>query len=59
MNKEIMKKHGFGKQVKKVEQGRCPFCKNKIKMEEFRDSVSWREFHVSGLCQTCQDAIFR
>jgi len=58
MNKKIMKKAGFGEEVKKVEEGRCPFCKNKIKMEDFRDSVSWREFHISGLCQKCQDEVF-
>jgi len=58
INKKIMEKAGFNKEVETVEQGRCPFCKNKIKMEEFRDSISWREFHISGLCQKCQDDFF-
>jgi len=58
MNKKIMEKAGFSKEVKKVEQGRCPFCKRQIKMEEFRDALSRREFRISGVCQTCQDAVF-
>lgn len=24
----------------------------------FRDEVSLREFHISGLCQVCQDKVF-
>ena len=26
--------------------------------ESFRDELSLREFHISGLCQTCQDSVF-
>lgn len=58
MNKKIMKKAGFGKEVKKVEWGRCPFCGRQIKMEDFKDALSRKEFRISGLCQTCQDTIF-
>lgn len=58
MNKKIMEQAGFGKEIKKVEQGRCPFCGRQIKTEEFRDALSRKEFQISGLCQTCQDVIF-
>ena len=26
--------------------------------ESFSDELSLREFHISGLCQTCQDSVF-
>ena len=58
MSKKIMKKAGFGKEVEKVEQERCPFCGRQVKMEEFRDALSRKEFQMSGLCQACQDKIF-
>ena len=29
-----------------------------ISEKSFRDDVSLREFHISGLCQVCQDKIF-
>lgn len=59
MNKEILKKVGFEKEVKAVEQGECPFCGKKIDViKEFRDSLSRREYAISGLCQDCQDKMF-
>ena len=59
MNKKIMEEAGFGKEVKKVEQGCCPFCDGQIKMEDFRDGLSRKEFRISGLCQDCQDSVFK
>jgi hypothetical protein len=58
MNKDIMRMAGFGKEVEKVELGLCPFCQVTIKMEDFRDDISRREYKISGLCQSCQDNIF-
>ena len=58
MNKEIMNAAGFGNEVKCVEQGLCPFCKNVIKPTDFRDAISLKEFRISGLCQACQDETF-
>jgi hypothetical protein len=55
MNKAIMKTAGFGKEVEQIEAGNCPFCKNKIDMNSFRDKLSIKEFGISGLCQQCQD----
>ncbi len=56
MNKDIMKKAGFKKEVKLVEKGLCPFCKKKL--TGFRDAISEREHKISGLCQECQDKTF-
>jgi len=30
----------------------------KLKKEDFKDSLSWKEFQISSLCQKCQDKIF-
>jgi len=59
MNKDIMKALGFGEQVARVEQQRCPTCGKAIQPEtEFRDALSRREFNISGMCQKCQDDVF-
>ena len=57
MNKDIMKAL-FPNEVKEVEQGKCPFCHEVVKMEDFRDELSRKEYSISGLCQTCQDEMF-
>ena len=36
----------------------CVSCDSKVSKEGFRDEVSLREFHISGLCQVCQDKVF-
>ena len=58
MNKAIMRKMGFTKAVERVELGKCPFCGKTVKMEEFDDELSKREFKLSGLCQSCQNKTF-
>tara|TARA_Y100000034_G_C6520199_1_gene223843 strand:- start:138 stop:320 length:183 start_codon:yes stop_codon:yes gene_type:complete len=58
MNKDIMKKMGFEKQVERVEKRLCPFCQNAIRIEDFKDEISRVEYGISGLCQKCQDKIF-
>ena len=58
MNKDIMKKVGFKKEVENVEIGICPFCTNPISKDEFRDELSLKEYQISGLCQNCQDEMF-
>ncbi len=58
MNKDIMRKAGFGQHVKDVEGGVCPFCKIKVDTNAFKDELSRREYKISGLCQSCQDDIF-
>lgn len=58
MNKEIMKQAGLGENVKLVESGKCPQCKQPIDATAFRNEISLREFHISGMCQKCQDKFF-
>lgn len=58
MNPDIMKAFGFDKELKLVELGLCPFCKQKVEARDFRDETSRREHGISGLCQPCQDEMF-
>lgn len=39
--------------------GRCPFCNMMVKVGDLRDKLSLREFMISGLCQKCQDGVFK
>ena len=57
MNKAILEKL-FPDMVKLVESGRCPTCEQPIKIEDFRDPLSVKEFRINGMCQACQDKTF-
>jgi len=59
MNKEIMKLFGYEKEVTAVEHGFCPFCNKPVSKDEFTDELSKKEYTISGLCQKCQDNIFK
>jgi hypothetical protein len=50
----------FPESVKAVSEGICPLpeCRQPIRMDEFKDEISRREYRISGLCQKCQDMIF-
>ncbi len=38
----------------------CPSCKTQLRGDyEFRDALSEKEFEISGLCQFCQDEVFK
>lgn len=58
MNKTIMRAVGMDKEVNAVEVGDCPFCGERVDVAHFRDSLSKKEFTISGLCQACQDDVF-
>lgn len=58
MNKDLMKAAGVADEVARVEAGQCPFCLKSISTDSFRDELSLKEFHISGLCQQCQDEMF-
>lgn len=38
--------------------GLCPFCATAVDPSQFTDELSVREYHISGLCQICQDEFF-
>ena len=40
------------------EMALCPFCGVAIVESDFRDAISLKEYHISGLCQSCQDEVF-
>jgi hypothetical protein len=39
-----------------IRQGICPMCDSPA--DVFRDSLSRKEYMISGLCQACQDIAF-
>jgi len=43
--------------VYRLNKGLCPLCG--VKPEKFRDQLSVEEFKISGLCQPCQDGVFK
>lgn len=57
--KKILQMAGFSEEVRLVESGRCPLCKKHINMRDFKDDLSKKEYTQSGMCQTCQDSIFK
>lgn len=47
----------FGTDVNgSVESGVCATCGKSV--GNFRDTVSEKEYHISGMCQSCQDSVF-
>lgn len=54
-----MIKAGFEKEVKLIERFMCPICLEDIPLlNAFKDELSKKEYHISGMCQECQDSIF-
>lgn len=53
-----MRQHGYAEHVEMVENSICPFCHKGINMHNFRNTISKREYEISGLCQKCQDKVF-
>lgn len=51
-------KVSISKMMKRREEGNCPFCNEKIYIEDFDGLLSIREFAISGLCQQCQNEFF-
>ena len=41
---------------KTIRENTCAGCNQPAKT--FRDDLSRREYRISGLCQSCQDAVF-
>ncbi len=41
-----------------VASKRCATCGNAVLLTSFKDSLSLKEFHISAMCQYCQDEIF-
>ncbi len=58
MNENIMRAAGFGKEVEMVKMGKCPMCGTVIHKDSFDGPLSFKEFQISGMCQTCQNDVF-
>lgn len=43
---------------KRFARGECPSCGCKEAAATIRDPLSRKEYHISGLCQNCQDDVF-
>jgi hypothetical protein len=55
MDQFILAATGFDR-VKAVTTNTCATCGKPV--TEFRDSVSKKEYTISGMCQECQDSVF-
>ncbi len=33
----------------------CPWCEHKIRLDDFVDSDSLKEFHITGVCLACKN----
>lgn len=49
----------FPEETKLREMNRCPICKEKVNKDTLKNELSKKEFDISGLCQKCQDSIFK
>ena len=41
-----------------VENKTCAICDASVELNSFKNEISLKEFHISGLCQDCQDEVF-
>jgi hypothetical protein len=59
MNKKILKDTGFDKELENIENGLCATCgSDKVRYDDFKDSLSWKEFKISHMCQKCQNEVY-
>lgn len=59
MNKDIMRAAGFGAEVERFENGLCVLCSKPVVIAELRNDMSRSEYEISGMCQTCQDGVWK
>ena len=63
MNRAIMKAV-FPEELELIDAGKCPSCRMEPTRDKwgnavFKDELSLEEYRISGLCQECQDAVFK
>jgi len=52
-------KKAFGRSPAEAkEKNVCVTCGKPIKMEDFKDQLSIKEYGISGMCMKCQDDTF-
>lgn len=48
----------FPDKAELYDKGLCTDCKYRVQIAEFKDEKSRKEYHLSGMCQKCQDKFF-
>jgi hypothetical protein len=48
----------FPEAKKNIDRDCCSSCGRPIKLDDFRDTISIKEYGISGLCMLCQDLIW-
>ena len=49
----------FGFDLKEqIKSKKCVFCSEEVELDSFKDELSLKEYHISGMCQSCQDRMF-
>ncbi len=41
-----------------IENKCCATCGMDVELDSFKDELSLKEFHISAMCQVCQDTTF-
>jgi ribosomal protein S27AE len=41
-----------------VKNKTCATCGEDVELGDFKDELSLKEFHISAMCQECQDGVF-
>ncbi len=59
VKRQLLIDAGMGEEVRRAMLGICIFCKTPTSVEDFRDDISRREFEIAGMCQKCQDDVFK
>ena len=59
MNRSIIKAVFGDKYLEEIDNGICPICHKKVNINSFKNALSKKEFAISGMCQSCQDKIFK
>jgi hypothetical protein len=57
LNKPVFKI--FKKEKELVKDKKCPLCSEVINEDNFKDILSQKEYLISGICQKCQDKVFK
>jgi uncharacterized CHY-type Zn-finger protein len=53
LDRETLKKMGFGDLIKDIENGICPNCKKKVDVNSFTSDFCRSEFELCGYCERC------
>lgn len=49
----------FPEAVKRISMGKCATCGKDVNHDDFRKDIDRRKFKISGMCQKCQDSVFK